>query len=236
MYKLSKGISFRNNSVKDERLDILYNNSVIYQLLSDISYQKINNLDIYLKTLKIGEKNRSIVNKYIEFCLKRNLINKRYSITNTSTWNKSRIKMTFIFFINMCVWILPIIPFMVINKYYNINMLAFIQFYVIHMFSVFFHEAMHSLFYWLFQKKCNGYFIIGFYNCSFVYNESFLSKCEGAFVAIIGSIMTIIALIQIYFIFNIFFSVLCVEIIIQLVSIILGADGVIFYQNIVKKT
>lgn len=61
MYKLSKGIKILNeNEIIDSRLDIKYNDKILYKLLMNIKLNNLLNLDSYIEGLNISEKNKNV--------------------------------------------------------------------------------------------------------------------------------------------------------------------------------
>ena len=83
MYKLSKGIKILNeNEIIDSRLDIKYNDKILYKLLMNIKLNNLLNLDSYIEGLNISEKNKKCLRLYFDFCIKRKLISKTSIITD----------------------------------------------------------------------------------------------------------------------------------------------------------
>lgn len=216
---------------------ITYDNQILIMFLTDVSNKKINSIDTYLKELNLSMHHKNVVEECIKFCFKRNIIHKNSLLLSKVIWNKSRIKMILLLFVRLLIFLVPIIPIYVVNKYVDNKFLyLLIQFYTLHLSCVFFHESFHSLCYWVFKKDINGYYVIDFCNCSFVYNECNLKVYMKIVIAMSGTIMTIIAICLLlqFFMINIFVMIL--EIFFQLLSLIIGSDAKIAVAALKKAT
>ncbi|MGX8850433.1 hypothetical protein [Amedibacillus sp. YH-ame10] len=226
MYKLSKGIKFSEAmKIIDQRLMIEYDDVILRIILNDALNGKIINLNTYLEKLNIPKHSKKNVKNCINFCIKRGLIYKSSLLFNSLIWDKSRLKMNVMYFFQLLLFLPLVFPFLAINMYLKDNLLNLvIQFYIIHLLAIYLHETFHSFFYWIFQKKTNGYYKYDYLNCSFVYNECELSPYMRFLVAVSGTIFTCLALCFFYYFPTIFRIVLLIEIIIQFVSFVIGTD------------
>lgn len=236
MYKLSKGIKILNeNEIIDSRLDIKYNDKILYKLLMNIKLNNLFNLDSYIEGLNISEKNKKCLRLYFDFCIKRKLISKTSIITDGIIWRNSRIAMVFEYFFRMLIWLIPILPFIYINIYYCNQKISFlINLYTIYLFSITIHEIGHALSYFLFQKDINGYFNINHITTSFNYSESKLSPPQRIAVAISGFFASMIFLLFAHIKVNVNCYIILINIIYQCFSFILGTDAAIVL-NALKK-
>lgn len=233
MYKLSNGIEiYDNGTILDKRLDMTYNNNILTLFLLDIKKCNITDLENYLDNMDIDQLDKHEVKKCINFCLKMNLIKKQKVLFKKVIWNEKRILMQIEFILTLFIFFLPLIPMIIINGFYNLfGLKIMINFYLLHLFSIYIHECFHSMFLWKYEKKFNGYYIVNLISCSLVYSIQNIKFQYQNLIALSGSLLTITILFLLQVIYSEFSIIIIIEILIQLFSLIFGDDGKIIKRN-----
>lgn len=235
MYQVSKGIVLSGDKILDKRIGIVYSNDILQLFLSDVKSRVFCDIDDYLENLNLDNKKINYIKECIDFCMQNNLIVKKHILLKTIIWSTSKFNMLFYLIITFFKIGLFILPFFLLNILLEDNTLSLlIELYFIHILSILIHEIGHSITYWIFQKKYNGYFDINVLNCSFVYNDAMLKKSQKIIVAGFGSIYSIIFLFFSYFIIQFNQYLILFELFIQALSLTLGSDGKIIRKCLIS--
>lgn len=158
MYRLAKGVYIKSSGIIiDERLDISYDNEILTRYLLDIDHGDVDDFGMYFKNLNVKDYNKYIVKNCMNFYFKNSLIEKNVFLLNHVIWFRSRVKMLMKLLSMMSMWALPVIFLSLLIQAYDIYGISFLlQFFYIHLLSIYIHESMHAILYWLCQNEVNG--------------------------------------------------------------------------------